>query len=158
MDNSTSISAKNSKAKAKGKKVVDPFCTQDSSEDIEKPLVHDAHDLVPDCTPEYKAKLQELLDAWPCNQHPGLLCMQQALNGTHRLVRFDGQLAWVLSLVESPYVCQLFICLHCLLVEKKRWCQLTKTTEHRVFQVFPLQAGCSTCSLCCTSCRCQISQ
>jgi hypothetical protein len=50
---------------------------------------------------------------------PDALCMQRALKGVHKVVRFEGQLAWVLWLVKAQFHSLFFLSIHHMsLVEK----------------------------------------
>lgn len=95
-------SAPAAKAKGKGKpKVTNLFLpVKDNAEAAH--LEPDDHDLNPERTAEYCRQKNRLIEAWPCKQHPDVIYMQCALNGHHKVLNFEGELAWVLALVCFP--------------------------------------------------------
>ncbi|KAF8578934.1 hypothetical protein K439DRAFT_1620919 [Ramaria rubella] len=67
-------------------------------------LEPDECDLNPKKTTEYHRK-NELIEAWPCNEHPNAIFKIHALNGHHKVLNFEGELVWVLALLNrTKYV------------------------------------------------------
>ncbi|KAF8575489.1 hypothetical protein K439DRAFT_1623541 [Ramaria rubella] len=94
------------KVKAKSKaKVVNPFLPLMSDVDMPKNTEPDGHDLNPEKMVEYRRELDCLKVAWPCTDHQQAVCLVRGLNGHHKVLNFEGELAWVLALLnKSPGV------------------------------------------------------
>ncbi|KAF8581840.1 hypothetical protein K439DRAFT_1618718 [Ramaria rubella] len=91
------------KVKAKSKaKVVNPFLPLMSDVDMPENTEPDGCDLNPEKTVEYQRELNCLKAAWPCTDHQQAVCLVRGLNGHHKVLNFEGELAWVLAL--SPGV------------------------------------------------------
>ncbi|KAF8589385.1 hypothetical protein K439DRAFT_1612819 [Ramaria rubella] len=61
----------------------------------------DEHDLNPERTTKYHRQKNKLIEAWPCKEHPNSICMLRALNSHHKVLNFEGELVWVLALLNG---------------------------------------------------------
>ncbi|KAF8587140.1 hypothetical protein K439DRAFT_1614570 [Ramaria rubella] len=93
-----SIPAPNARTKTKVKDV-NPFLL--AKADTDTAHLPDSQDLVPEKTTEYRRQKSKLIEAWPCKEHPNVICMLRALNGHHKVLNFEGELAWVLALLNE---------------------------------------------------------
>ncbi|KAF8592775.1 hypothetical protein K439DRAFT_1610515 [Ramaria rubella] len=59
------------------------------------------HDLNPERTTKYHRQKNKLIEAWPCKEHPNSICMLRALNGHHKVLNFEGELAFQLNGTEN---------------------------------------------------------
>ena len=60
----------------------------------------DDHDFA-DCSDEFDRERKRLMEIWHCKQHPNQVCLASALCGHHKTIGFEGEMAWLLSIVCS---------------------------------------------------------